>query len=772
MAHLHYRPNPYFVGREDTLNQIHEKLFQNPTTALTQGHVEAITALGGVGKTTLARQYAEKFWRCYRQMFWVDCRKGLEAEFAAIHDVLRPEPVYQALKNADKAGWVRYELNRTAQDSLRLLILDNAEDEASVLAWIPKTGNCHTVITSRFTAWSPGIGNLPVWVLPPEPARELLLRRAGRAMDEETEVCDELARKLGYLPLALEQAGAYVGEQGPGYRFASYLKLYEENERKLLGRKVPGGTEYPASVYLTWRATMEKLPPGARAILRLCAALAPTPIPVGLFLTGVEIVLDTARRMSGAEIEDVGEFEIREWKSALGGYSMIRLEAGDSFSVHGLVQAVERHQVGADDQSGLLERTVNLLVAWAPADASKFENWPAWKVLLPHAEALWERVRDNADVRPNPRFLNSLGLFQLSQGLYTAAELPLRRALEAFERVLGAEHPNTLSSVNNLAFLLETKGDYGAAEPLYRRALEARERVLGAEHPNTLTSVNNLAGLLDSKGDYGAAEPLYRRALEAQERVLGVEHPNTLTSVNNLAELLRSKGDYGAAEPLVRRSLEARERVLGAEHPDTLLSLQSLADLLAKTGRHGEAQGLRKIYRSRMADKESDSPPLALRQLALECYRDGDLPHAEQLLRRVLASNFEVPATHCLLARVLLLLDRDADARLEVAAAWESRAEGPPYIVQRILYFQLLFALLDGEDPAPLLQQLRLELARPEAFAEWEIEPMLEHLKLRLHPHAFELLHTIAEVINDRAAMPKLEAFPEWPRRDEGTPNE
>src|ERR1051325_8471296 len=73
VARLKYRPNPYFVGRDETLVEIHEKLHRNPTTALTQGRVEAVTALGGVGKTTIAREYAEKFWRCYRQMFWVDC---------------------------------------------------------------------------------------------------------------------------------------------------------------------------------------------------------------------------------------------------------------------------------------------------------------------------------------------------------------------------------------------------------------------------------------------------------------------------------------------------------------------------------------------------------------------------------------------------------------------------------------------------------------------------------------------------------------------------
>ena len=116
------------------------------------------------------------------------------------------------------------------------------------------------------------------------------------------------------------------------------------------------------------------------------------------------------------------------------------------------------------------------------------------------------------------------------------------RVLEARERVVGREHPDTLTSVNNLALVLLTRGDYAAAEPLYRRALEARERVVGREHPDTLQSVNNLAGLLDSKGDYAAAESLYRRAVEAFERVLGSEHPNTLASINNLAGLLLTRG--------------------------------------------------------------------------------------------------------------------------------------------------------------------------------------------------------------------------------------
>jgi hypothetical protein len=131
-----------FVGRY-SLDEIHEKLFTTPAAVLTQGHVAAVTALGGIGKTTLAGQYAEEFWRCYRQMFWVDCRRSLEGEFAALHDIVRTEPAYSTLKDSDKALWVREEL-RQSERPLRLLILDIAEDEASVAGWIPASGGRHS----------------------------------------------------------------------------------------------------------------------------------------------------------------------------------------------------------------------------------------------------------------------------------------------------------------------------------------------------------------------------------------------------------------------------------------------------------------------------------------------------------------------------------------------------------------------------------------------------------------------------------------------------
>ncbi len=241
--------------------------------------------------------------------------------------------------------------------------------------------------------------------------------------------------------------------------------------------------------------------------------------------------------------------------------------------------------------------------------------------------------------------VNNLASLHQIQGRYGEAELLYRRALEARARVLGPEHPQTLGSVNNLAGLYQAQGRYGEAEPLLRRALEASECVLGPEHPDTLISVNNLAGLYASQGRYGAAEPLFRQALEASERVFGPDHPRTLTGVNNLAGLYDSQGRYGAAEPLYRRALEARERVLGPEHPDTLVSVNNLAELYKSQGRYGAAEPLHRRAleaHERVLGPEHPDTLISVNNLALLYQSRGRYGAAEPLHRRALEAHERV----------------------------------------------------------------------------------------------------------------------------------
>jgi len=233
--------------------------------------------------------------------------------------------------------------------------------------------------------------------------------------------------------------------------------------------------------------------------------------------------------------------------------------------------------------------------------------------------------------------LNNLAYLYQAQGRDAEAEPLYRRALAARKRVLGAEHPQTLGTLNNLAILYKSQGRYGEAESLHRQALAARERVLGTEHPDTLASLNNLAALYHSQGRYGEAEPLCRRALETSERVLGAEHPDTLNSLNSLAGVYSAQGRYGESEPLLFRARETSERVLGAEHPQTLGSVTNLASLFRAQGRYGEAEPL---YRraleahERVLGAEHPDTLMTLNNLAALYQAQGRYGEAEPLYRR------------------------------------------------------------------------------------------------------------------------------------------
>jgi tetratricopeptide (TPR) repeat protein len=88
-----------------------------------------------------------------------------------------------------------------------------------------------------------------------------------------------------------------------------------------------------------------------------------------------------------------------------------------------------------------------------------------------------------------------------------------------------------------LALLYYSQGKYKEAEPLYQQALALRQKLLGDDHPDVATSLNNLAGLYKSQGKYNEAEPLYQQALNICEQRLGVDHPHTIIVRDNLERL-------------------------------------------------------------------------------------------------------------------------------------------------------------------------------------------------------------------------------------------
>ena len=192
-------------------------------------------------------------------------------------------------------------------------------------------------------------------------------------------------------------------------------------------------------------------------------------------------------------------------------------------------------------------------------------------------------------------------------------ESALREKLHANEVNLGADHPETARSVNNLATLLKTMGRLEEAEPLYRRVLELKEANIGTDHSSITTPVRNLATLLKALDRLEEAEPLYRRLLYLKEANHGADHPETAKSAKNLGNLLREMGRLDDAENMLRRGIRILEARFGQDHPQTTQSAKHLEILLKEKGRDAGNQLDRKVQfaRKKTGPRQSEEEQIA-----------------------------------------------------------------------------------------------------------------------------------------------------------------
>jgi len=217
--------SPNFTGRDYLLNHLRKALQSGHAVALTQ----AITGLGGVGKTQLALEYSYRHASEYGIVWWVRAEEPakLAADYAALAQPLDlPEKDAHELEVIGKAVW-----EWLGQNTGWLLVFDNAPSPEDVTRYFPHGTGGHVIVTSRDPNWRGVAGALPVQVMEPDEARKFLLKRTG---ETDEEAAAELAKELGYLPLALEQAGAYI--EATGRSLSDYLQLYRKQARGHQGK--------------------------------------------------------------------------------------------------------------------------------------------------------------------------------------------------------------------------------------------------------------------------------------------------------------------------------------------------------------------------------------------------------------------------------------------------------------------------------------------------------------------------------------------------------
>ncbi|MGC0327022.1 tetratricopeptide (TPR) repeat protein [Streptomyces sp. SAI-170] len=627
---LPYRPG-LFVGRGRELDRLDAAL-----AAAGAALVQAVHGLGGIGKSTLAAQWAAtRAARGHAPIRWItaDGPAAIRQGLASLATALQPA-LAQALTTEALAEWG---LQWLASHTGWLIVLDNVNDPADIAHLIARARGGRFLITSRLaTAWTDAATLVRLDILEPDESLALLTRIAtttspGRNLDGAADLCTA----LGHLPLAIEHAAAYLA-QNPLTTPHTYLELLTRYPAAMYQH---GAAHTPAerTIARIWNITLDRitnLQPQAADLLRTLAWYAPDHIPTPL--------LDAA-----------GPAEPPTRNTALGlltAYSMVTPDPPTgTLAVHRLVQALARTPDPDDPHrtpaliDAAHEKATTALASTLPPTYDIPATWPRWRALLPHIDALTEHTVHGTAT--TARILNAAGLFLDNQGQPGRAATYHHSALAHYARVLGEDHPRTLTSRNNLALAYQSAGDLGRAIPLYEQTLADRVRVLGEDHPRTLTSRNNLAGAYESAGDLGRAIPLYEQTLTDMVRVLGEDHPDTLSSRNNLAGAYESAGDLGRAIPLYEQTLADRVRVLGEDHPRTLTSRNNLAGAYESAGDLGRAIPLYEQTLTDMVRVLGEDHPHSLtsrNNLALAYKSAGDLSRAIPLYEQTLTDMVRV----------------------------------------------------------------------------------------------------------------------------------
>ncbi len=621
-----YRRNPYFTGRAEVLERMAVALRESA------GQPVAICGMGGMGKTQLALEYMYRHQNAYRAILWARA-ESYETLFADFLEIARelglPEAGETDAQRAVKAvtRWLASEQNW-------LLALDNIEEYELMQRFILPASQGHILLTTQARASGTYAQAIELGKLTQEEGARLLLRRCKRqewnsvldaTSDAEADFIEasDICTMLDGLPLAIDQAGAYIEESGCSLYL--YMQRYQAQRAALLRQRGTYSTLHPEPVSATVLLALEKVEPAtAIELLKLCAYLR---------VDGIDEEMLAGADFFPSSIEE-GE-HLDGFITALRRYSLIARQGDErTLTLHRLVQAVVIDAMPVDEQHAWAERAV-ALVSQAFPGADKVTAWPLcerlmpqvfaclrhieqWQLTSPEAVELLDRaalylleqgqyeqairlllkardVRDTLNTSDSPALLetlNNLASCYLFKGDYEQAESLFVRVLALCEAMYGAVHGDVAVALNNLALLYQQQGRYREAEHYVRRALTIWEEAHEQESIDLARALNNLAMLYQHQGKLNEAESLYRRGLAIWEARQGPSHPDLAVQLNNLASLYQQQGRYALAEPLYRRVLEIREKTLGPQHPMLAHSLIGLALSYRHSGRYAEAEAL------------------------------------------------------------------------------------------------------------------------------------------------------------------------------------
>ena len=556
-----------------------------------------------------------------------------------------------------------------------IMIFDNADvlSPAELEAYLPPGRGGNILITSRNFAMrnlTSSENSLEVCEMEKDDAIKLLLKACCLDLSslELQAEASKIVKELFYLPLAIDQAGAYIASGAT--TIGDYLAKYSEHRKTLLSHsEFTGASKYNRSVYGTWELSYEEIQKRAESddphranaansailVLNLFPFFHHDGITEEIFSYAAlqeDVESSSPALLLASSILDRSllplnrtgawdSFVFREGLRILLSFSLIRKGSSDRvYAMHPLVHTWGR------DRKHLIERKQCCLMAYVTLSCSLRWNsgqpYGFRRALVTHIRANMEHSRSDSNgngVIYLDDAYDKFGMLLHEQGYFKEAETLENRVLDTRNQILGVEHPDTIRAIGNLATTYHSLGKYTEAEKLEMQVLEASNRILGVEHPDTIKAMANLAATYQKLGKYTEAEKLEIQVLDARNRIFGVEHPDTIHAMANLAATYQYLGQYTKAEKLEIQVLDAGNRILGVEHPDIIHARANLAVTCQKLGKYTEAEKLQIQVLdagNRILGVEHPDTIHAMANLAVTYQQLGKYTEAEQLEMQVL----------------------------------------------------------------------------------------------------------------------------------------
>jgi DNA-binding SARP family transcriptional activator/tetratricopeptide (TPR) repeat protein len=590
--------NQSFVGREVLLDEL-DRLLDDDRH---RPRAVALTGLGGVGKTELAVELAHRRHREGRVAWWIPAEDPAVVA-TSLADLAAAVGIAHHEREEDARAALWAELDHTPG---WVLVFDNVDEPHLVEPYLPAARHGDVIITSRNPAWRRLARPL---TLPPLARRESIAYILARSGDDDPGGADELAELVGDLPLALEQACAYVEQTA--MPVPDYVRLFRDRHSDLLlheaGRSGP-------TVATTWELAFERLgrrSARAAAVLEVMAFLASDAIAVDLLapLADDELDLQDAvaelLRLSLVDrdrnvlrvhrlVQDVVQARLPESLRLLrleqaAGLCVLSTGApvlGDSHAwaapaAHLISLAGHAEQLGVAP-AGLVDSLAELASRYAaralyPAAVQVLEA--ALRLVRHHGE--WEdRVLEG-------RLLCQLGEAFDAAGRLTEALDLHRHAVALLDNLVEPDDVVLAHAYNRLGHVLNCADDIDGAITAHERALVALRK---SGHDDRIPTVlTDLGYTLWAAGRLGPAEQAFRQAREQFEQQGRGDDREWAHATAGLGMV---EQDAGRLESAVRHQytvIDVFTRACGADHPDTAQAFDKLGYALRLQGRVGEA---------------------------------------------------------------------------------------------------------------------------------------------------------------------------------------